>query len=254
MNLSFYTGAVGAGGCQARMDVIGNNLANMSTTGYKAKRASFADLIYSNIMEPAGQDTKLKQGSGSRLIKADTNFNPSALQITGREYDYAILGDGFFALYNPETEEISYTRDGSFRLSLQQDGSFYLTSGNGKWVMDPDSNPIVIGQPQTEDEEADLFEEAVPIDREIHVGVFDFDMKFGMENIGNNEYIPTAKNGQPIVRLDQALIEQGALEEANVDMADEFTQIIRTQRAFQAALRMVQTSDEIETTINGLRA
>lgn len=237
MEMSFYSAATGAGSYALNLDIIGNNIANTNTVGFKAKRGSFTDLLYSNMNSPADQDTKIRQGSGGRLEKSDTDFRSGTLIKTNNKLDFAIVGSGFFKLSDPATDEISYTRDGSFHLSQQADGNFYICAGNGKWVLDSTDQPIVVQA----------------FDDEFVPGVFDFLRTDGHINIGNNEFAPTAASGDPIVVTDSALIQRGVLESANVDMGEQFTKIVETQRAYQSVLRMVQTADEITNTINTLR-
>ena len=126
---------------QKRMDVIANNLSNLSTTGFKSRQGAFSELIYQNMNAAEGEDTRLLRGAGARMVKADADFSQGVVTPTGMDLDYAIDGDGFFALYDPLTEEISYTRNGHFSLSEQVDGSFMLVSDTGKWVLNSQGQP-----------------------------------------------------------------------------------------------------------------
>lgn len=239
MDLSFYSAAVGAGAQQAKLNVIGNNFANINTHGFKTKNAVFSNLMYSNMNAANGEATNLKVGSGSRLEKTDTNFDSGAFIETSMPFDYMIVGDGFFGLYNPATQATTYTRDGGFRLSEQADGRFYLTSDDGKWVLGKNNEPIVVTNER----------------QELPVGVFGFAIKNGMSSSGGSEFTLAGKNGQPILRNgnEEKILQRGYLENSNVSMQSEMAKVIETQRAYQYALKMVQTSDEIETTINSLR-
>lgn len=237
MNLSFYSASTGAGAYATGLDVIGNNIANLNTTGFKAKRGSFTDLLYSNINAAEDENTKIVQGSGSRLDKTDTDFRNGTMIETRNPLDFSIVGSGFFKLSDPATEEISYTRDGSFHLSQQANGTFYLCASNGKWVLDSASRPIILNSSQDE----------------VHPGVFDFLRKDGHVSIGDNEFTATAASGEPLILVDTSLLQQGTLESSNVDMGEQFTKIVETQRAYQGILKMIQTSDEIENVINTLR-
>lgn len=241
MNISFYSAAVGAGGYQAKIDVLANNIANVNTNAYKEKRPVFSDLLHNNINAPAGQDTNLKVGSGIRLEKTDSVFSQGGVNFTGGKYDFAIDGDGFFALMNPATNEISYTRLGRFSLSLKND-VFYLVSDDGLNVLDRNNNPIIITD-TSDAASAEQFE---------NIGIFDFMQKSGLENAGESRYTPVNKNGAPALALDSKCL-KGYLETSNVELPKEYTSVIETQRAYQMALKMVQTSDEIENTINTLR-
>lgn len=237
MNFSFYSGAVGAQTMQGRIDVISNNIANLNTEGYKTKNGTFTDLIYSQMGSGQGVQAGLTHGSGSKLSETDTIFDQGNLTHTGLPLDYAINGDGFFALYDPATQTRTYTRDGSFRLSQQQNGEFYITDSNGKWVLDQNGNPITAQSPEGDHP----------------IGVFVFAQKNGMQSVGNTEFIPVGKNGNPTATNGQGVLIQGAVEDSNVDFAKEMAEILQTQRVYQMSLKMVQTSDEIESTINSLR-
>ena len=153
--------------------------------------------------------------------------------------NYAINGSGFFALRNPQTGEISYTRAGNFHWgSVVQGGqeTFYLCDPDGYYVLDQNQQPIALGQ----DAEGDY-----------PVGVFDFANTDNMQHLGSNRFAPVAKNGPVMPGTGMAI--HGMLEASNSDVGTEFAKVIEAQRSFSYALKMVQTQDEIESTINGLR-
>lgn len=240
MDLAFYAAAAGAVAQKERLSIVSNNLANISTTGFKAEDAIFSDLIYNELDPPAREGTQLTASSGARVDKTNTNFEPGIFLPSEQPYDYAIIGDGFFGLRNPATQEVTYTRDGTFRLSLQVDGRFFLTSADGKTVLSTDNEPIVV----TEENK----EQILPI------AVFCFRNQNGMLHVGGNEYRPVGKNNEAVMMADSdGRIRQYCTENSNVNIADEFVKMIESQRAYQYALKMVQTTDEIESTINGLR-
>lgn len=245
MNMSFYTAAVGATQQQNRLNVTGNNIANVNTYGYKADQSNFASLMYGNVN--GIDNAQLPRGTGARLIGTTTNFAQGAMADTGHRYDYAInSADGFFALYDPQNGEISYTRDGSFTMSqyerIDDEGEPYtaymLSDGLGRFVFGESGTLIEI---DTENPEAKQ-----------PVGVFAFENTDGMRLVGDNRFVPVEKNGAPRL-LEGADVTQGYLEASNVDLAEELTKVIEAQRSYSYVLRMVTTSDEIETTINGLR-
>lgn len=241
MNMSFYTAAVGAQQQQNRMNIQANNIANVNTYGFKAKKPSFAALMNDNIRGINGAE--LPRGTGAHIVMAETDFRDGAIASTGYAQDYAISGAGFFALQNPATGEIAFTRDGSFTLSSAQrpkeDGEmesvFYLSDGLGHFVLSDEGTRIEVMN---------------PLDRQ-PVGIFDFVNTSGMQHVGNNRFVPAEKNGQ--VRLGSGELIYGSLEVSNTDLAYEISKVIESQRSFSYALRMVQTSDEIETTVNNLR-
>lgn len=237
MYTSFYTAARGAMEEQKKMDVIANNFANVNNYGYKSKSAVFSDLMYYNLNNYTGEDTPLKAGVGIVVEKTNTKFDPTVPTTTGGEYDYSILEDGFFMLLSPVTGEVSYTRNGHFSLSQRGD-VFYLVNDNGNLVLDENQNPII------QEADGELSGE---------IGVYGFNILDGMLSKGNNEFTPVAKNGDPYLIRGARLVDH-SLEMSGVDTADEISKLIETQRAYSYALKMVQTSDEVMTTINGLRS
>lgn len=243
MDLAFYAAAAGASAQQKRMNVVANNLANLNTAGFKREEAVFANLIYNELDPPALEGTQLIASSGSQVAKTNTDYSLGELLPSGMPYDYVLTGDGFFALQDPATGEITYTRDGTFCLSRQpgEEDIFYLASDNGKHVLDEHGMPILV----TEENK----------DGRLPVGVYRFRTNDGMLHVGDNEYAPTEKNGTAIAAENsEALALQGYIENSNVNLADEMTYMIEAQRAYQYALKMIQTADEIESTINSLRS
>lgn len=241
MSQSFYTAAVGAIQQQNHLNVRANNIANVNTYGYKAQTASFSSLMYGSIN---GIDhEKLPRGTGARISMTGIDFQDGAVQDTGRAQDYAIMGDGFFALYDPATGDVSYTRDGSFTLSQyprtnkdgEQETVLLLSDGAGRFVLNRQGALLRVTDP----------------DAEQPVGVFDFFSTDGMVRVGENRFAPAEKDGQ--VRFGSSTVRRGVLEGSNVDLAQEITKVIEAQRSFSYALKMVETSDEIETTANNLR-
>lgn len=247
MNQSFFTGAVGAYQHQTRLNVHADNIANVNTYGFKAQRASFASLMYENLN--AIEQEQVKSGTGTRIQMTRTNHGQGGSITTGKAQDYMIQGDGFFALADLSTGEITFTRNGSFQVSglleptgnLTEDGEeetqivYYLTDGEGRFVLNTQGALI-----QVDDQNA-----------ECPVGVFDYRNYDGMLRQDNSQYLPVDKNGN--LFLGSGTVVRGMLELSNTDLASEITQVIEAQRAYQVSLKIVQTSDEIETTINNLR-
>ncbi len=235
MYTSFYTAARGAMEHQRRLDVVANNFANVNNYGYKPKNAVFSDLMYYNLNNYRGEETPLKAGTGIVVEKTDTNFDPSGFVTTDGAYDYSIKEDGFFMLRNPRNNEITYTRTGHFVLS-RRGNQFYLVNDNGNFVLDTNQNPILVTNGELSGE----------------IGVYGFNILDGMRNVSNNEFMPVAKNGNPYLIQGAEIIDH-TLESSGVDLAWEMTKMIESQRAYSYSLRMVQTSDEIVSTINSLR-
>jgi flagellar basal body rod protein FlgG len=218
------------------MNIIGNNIANINTEGFKAQNAGFVDHLYTKYYAAATEDPET--GAGARVEKTDILFGQGGVVSTGGAYDFAIVGEGFFAVYKPDSGEIFYTRNGYFTLSNYGGNLFYLVNESGYLVLNSNFGPMQI-------DTHDRNQEIIP-------GVFDFISKEGILLMGNNLYQPVEKNGEPFLNQNVKLM-RGSLEMANVDLAHEMSKVIETQRAYQLSLKMLQTSDEVETTIINLR-
>lgn len=235
MNASFYNGARGMITEQDKLNVIGNNIANVNTVGYRAKSSVFMDLMYYNMHS---QD-RVTTGTGVRMQHTNTDFSSNGVvEETGGGFNFAIVDqDGFFVLRDQVTNEVTYTRAGNFSLSLHNDGYFYLLSDAQKYVLDSNGNPIRYVNEELTGEPA----------------VVTFANTNGMLSVGSTEFSPVPKNGNPIP-VPGARVLRNYLELSNTDMAQEMSDTVVASRAYTYALKMVQTSDEIEQTINGLRS
>mgnify|MGYP001143585434 FL=1 len=257
MNMSFYNAAVGANQQQLRMNVQAQNIANVNTQGYRAERAAFGELMNRNV--DGIDNSRLPKGTGARMIHAPIDFSSRGFTDTGRNFDFAINGDGFFALFDPDTQEISFTRDGSFTMTqfsnppaedaapeVDENGEeiepqptsvWRLSDNQGRCVLDPEGNFIVV----------DPDNQKAPLE----LGVFDYAIHYGMQHADSSRLLATDLNGQ--LYLGTGEVKQGLLEMSNTDLTQEFIKVIESQRAFSYALKMVITSDEIESTFNSLR-
>ena len=247
MNRSFYIGAVGAQMQQRRMNIIGDNIANLNTFGFKADRTDFIALMY---QDHRGVEDDLPMGVGTRLLMTSTDFSQGPVVDNQRSLDYMIEGEGFFALVDLATGEVSYTRNGAFEMSelirntgrTDENGDpitekvFCLGDGEGRFVLSDVGGLIEVTDPA----------EKLPI------GIYDYANYNGMLQIDGTRYQPVDKNGN--LWRGTGILRQGYLEGSNADLAEEYTKVIESQRAYGMALKMVQTSDEIEATINGLRS
>lgn len=255
MNQSFFIAAVGAHQQLKRLTVHGNNIANLNTYGFKAEKSRFASLMYDDLKaigDAAGGEgdfEMLPSGVGAALWTTDTDFKSGAMAETRRDQDYAIAGDGFFAVADLTTGDITLTRNGAFVMSelmrpsgeVDENGQdileriYYLSDNEGRFVLSDSGGMIEI-----EDEH-----------KKQPVGIFDYMNYDGMEHVNDTRFRAIDKNGS--IRQGEGTLMQGFLEMSNADLAEEMTKVIESQRAYGMALKMVQTSDEIETTINGLR-
>ncbi len=236
----FYAAAVAAEQQMQRMGAVGNNIANVNTHGFKSKQPAFEALMYS--MLTGADDAELQKGTGSRVVSTSTDFSDASLEATGRVLDYSIIGDGFFGIMDPATEEITYTRDGSFTYSVSSeqfdaDGNplIHLSDGEGNYVVDAQNQPIVVQDTAAKHP----------------VGIFTIQYLDGLEHVSSSRFRVNETNGA-VTAIQTSSVETGMLESSNVDLANEFVRMIESQRAFSYALKMVTTADEIETTVNNL--
>ncbi len=231
-----------------RMNIIGDNTANLNTFGFKANRTDFTALMY---QDHRGIEDELPMGVGTRILMTARNHAQGPVEDFQRSTDYMIDGDGFFALVDLATGEVSYTRNGAFVMNGREEPTgevdengqpiteqvYYLGDNQGRFVLSDVGGLIQVDK--------DSVKEKLP------VGVFDFINYDGMTGIDSTRFLPVDKNGNLMYGTGRLI--QGVVEGSNADLAEEYTKLIESQRAYGLALKMVQTSDEIETTINGLR-
>ncbi len=218
---------------QQGLDVTANNVANISTVGYKAVESSFAELMKTNLQAPEG-NSPLTVGQGAKMEATSTVFAAGAPERTDRALDFALTdANTFFAVQSAEGTR--YTRSGSFHLS-QEGASFFLTASDGGYVLDGGGNRIIV------DSDTEKIN---------NIGVFTFLNMDALERQGSTSFIPTQGSGA--AQATDGAYTSGYLEGSSVNLADEMTAIIKWQRSFQMNAKMVQISDEIMQTINGLR-
>lgn len=262
MNMSFYVGALGADASQKKMGVISNNLANINNTAFKPKNAIFSDLINYNLNDSPEAKTDLQAEAGTAVVRTNTEYSPAAFHTTGQPNDYAIgNANAFFKLQDPSSGEITYTRNGHFHAGEMPDGKFYLFTESGKHVLDENGKKMLADDTalkaieaagQTAGNTANANNATEEVKQKI--GVYTINYPSRLVNKGDNELAirPGDQNNKDSV-IQNPVLESGTLESSGTDMAKEMTRLIESQRAFTYALKMVQTSDEVEGTINQLR-
>lgn len=250
---SLWISKTGLDAQQTQMDVIANNLANVSTNGFKRSRAVFEDLLYQTLRQPGAQSSQqtqlpsgLQLGTGVRPVATEHVFTQGNLQQTGNSKDVAIQGQGFFQVLRPDGST-AYTRDGSF----QTDFEGQLVTSSGYYVqpaitIPPNAQSITVGRDgivsvTTQDSTAP-----------VQVGnlqLVTFVNPAGLQSVGENLYVETASSGTPNVTnpgTDGAgLLNQGYVETSNVNVVEELVNMIQTQRAYEINSKSVQTSDQM---------
>jgi flagellar basal-body rod protein FlgG len=243
------------------IDVIANNLANVSTTSFKRSRADFQDLLYSTIRPPGVSSsetttvpTGIQIGHGIKPVAVTKSFLQGELNHTGNDLDVAIEGDGFFQVLRPDGDT-AYTRAGDFK--LDQDGRLVTPDG---FPMQPeisvpsDTVAISIGT----DGIVSVMQAGSTQATDIGViELADFVNPSGLKSLGRNLYLPTTASGDAVTGtagLDGfGTIAQGFLETSNVKVVDEMVNMITAQRAYEVNSKVIQTTDEMLQVANGLK-
>jgi flagellar basal-body rod protein FlgG len=256
---------------QQNVDTISNNLANVSTFGYKKERMEFKSLLYETMaradLDPAnqtGRPVNLQIGHGVRPIATARIFAEGNFERTDNAQDFALEGDGFFAV-NRGNGEIMYTRDGAFKISVSEQGSMFVTS-EGYPVMGVDDNPVTIpvevsAKDVTVSEDGELSymtPGGVREDLGLQFRMVQFSNPQGLEAVGGNLLQSTAASGPPLYEADgdvskPSRIRQGVLEMSNVQVAEEMVNLIVAQRAYDLNSKAITTSDEMLQTANSLK-
>jgi flagellar basal-body rod protein FlgG len=258
---ALYTAASGMTAQQANLDNIANNLANSSTNGFQARRVQFTDLLYQNeIMPGAAATQQTTVASGLQIGLGTTAGNTEIIQLqgdlssTGNPLDFAIQGTGFFQVLMPNNQ-IGYTRAGSFQPTAQG----VLVTANGNPVQPAITIPanatnVTVGSDGT-------VSVTLPGQTQAQqVGVIQlasFTNPGGLNAIGNNIYLQTTASGNPVVGVPGGpdglgTIQQGMLEQANVNIVDEFVNMIMAQRSYESNSRVVKAADEMLQGLNQL--
>jgi flagellar basal-body rod protein FlgG len=253
---AMLSAASGLLGQQRRIDTIADNLANANTAAFKASRLNFKDMLYVDGRYPY-RDTALNQQKGHGVLTASIsrNFAGGSLSSTGRELDFALEGEGFFMTLGPQGD-IRYSRQGNFYLSALG-GEMYLVNAQGHFVLDDGEAPIVLPAGasaislNTEGEITysgpDGFTEQGG-----RLGLRAFVNPDGLAARGSAYYMPSAASGEPQAAAGTR-VRQGMLEMSNVELAQEMTRMIRTQRAFSLASRALSTADDMEGIANNMK-
>lgn len=250
---SLWISKTGLDAQQMQMDVISNNLANVSTTGFKRSRAVFEDLLYQTMRQPGAATsqqttlpTGLQLGTGVAPVATERMHTQGNLQKTDDARNVAIRGDGFFQVQMPDGT-LAYTRDGSFKT----DNQGQMTTSNG-YVLDP---AIVIPEDATSlsisrDGIVSVTTANNPASVEIGaIQLATFINPGGLESKGENLYVETTASGNPVTNVPGSngagLLQQNYLETSNVNVVEELVNMIQTQRAYEINSKAITTSDQM---------
>ena len=235
------------------LTTISNNLANVSTTGFKRDRAEFEDLLYQIRRQPGGQSSQdsqlpsgLQLGTGVRIVGTQKNFTAGSLQTTDQPLDLAVNGRGFFQVLQPDGT-VSYTRDGTFH--LDSDGQIVTSNGfalEPAIVLPNNVSTFTVG----EDGTVSITTPDSPQQQVVgNLQMADFINPAGLQAMGNNLFLETSSSGAPQVGtpglngLGTTL--QNTLENSNVSVVEELVNMITTQRAYEMNSKVISTADQM---------
>ena len=246
---SMYAGVAGMQGFHTKLDVIGNNIANVNTIGYKKSTINFQDLLSQNLSDSGVNPMQVGLGSATSTINVVHTAGPS--MSTGVGTDLAILGDGFFVVQKPDSEEQYLTRAGNFVANAAGD----LVTSQGYNVLNSDGN-IITSLNDYDSFSINRLGEIVGKDvdgTETPIGTIGIsvpDNPSGLKKFAGSMYEMTSKADADGIDIDTVTekkteLGSGMIEMSNVDLTEEFTEMIIAQRGFQANSRTITTSDEI---------
>lgn len=253
MNAALWISKSGLTAQDLRLNTVSNNLANVSTTGFKRDVAVFQDLLYKIDRQPGGQSSQdtqlpsgLQTGTGVKPVATKKQFTEGSIEVTEQALDMAVQGRGFFQILMPDGS-VNYSRDGQFQLNA--DGQV-VTSGGlplEPAITIPDGiQSITIGTDGT----VSVVDAATGAQSQVGtIQLADFINPAGLEAVGSNLFRETAASGAP-TQTDPgsngagSLI-QGALESSNVNVVEELVTMIETQRAYEMNSKVISTVDQM---------
>ena len=262
MMRSLWSAASGMKGQQKQMDIVAHNLANVNTTGAKAQRAEFQDLLYQTLRAGGAESgdgnmypTPMQIGLGSRLSATNRVFVQGNVQTTDNPTDLCIQGEGFFQIQMPDGT-IGYTRDGSFKIDANRN----LVTSDG-YPLEPaitfDANAtldtIVISPTGAVSWQDGQGNQGGPL----QIDLARFLNPAGLTAVGKNLFVESAASGEPQVNQPgndgTGTLLQSCLEMSSVQIVDEMVNMIVSQRAYESNSKAITTSDSMLEIANGLK-
>jgi flagellar basal-body rod protein FlgG len=259
---ALYSAASGMNAQQLNVDNIANNIANANTNGFKTRRAQFQDLLYQSMIQPgaaAGQQstipTGLQLGLGTRAASSEIIFTQGDFVQTNNPLDAVIQGNGFFQIRRA-SGDLAYSKAGSFHLN--RDGQ--VVTGNGDLLEPPvtlpqDAQSVTIATDGT----VSYTKPGQSSSQQAgQIQLANFANPSGLNNIGNNLFLPTDASGDPQVgapggQEGMGTLLQGFTEQSNVSVVQEFINLIVSQRAYEANSKVVKAADEMYQQVNNLK-
>jgi flagellar basal-body rod protein FlgG len=258
---SLHVAATGMAAEEAQLDAISNNLSNSNTVGFKKVRADFQDLMYQTVRAAGTQNTVTTQsptglqvGTGVRMVSTTRLQGQGSLQQTNNPLDVAVQGNGFFVIQQPDGTP-AYTRDGSFKTDAQ--GRIVTADGNP--IDPPVSIPanalsVTIGSDGTVS--ATVPGQTTPT-QVGQIQIANFINPAGLSASGQNLFTATAASGDPQVGVagtdGRGTLQQGSIEQSNVDVVEEMVGLISAQRAYEIDTKVITAADQMLQSVTQLR-
>ncbi|MDQ8182323.1 flagellar basal-body rod protein FlgG [Pelagicoccus sp. SDUM812005] len=259
MSISLYSAASGMEAQQTNLNVISNNIANVSTTGFKKSKVEFQDMFY-QVPKSVGADaggsivpTGIQVGTGTQVVSTSKVFTQGQVSQTGEDMDVAIVGDGFFQVTGPDGDSL-YSRDGAFKVG--PDGQ--VTNSQGMPIVGFPTPPAGFnnisinsngGVTFTSDNGDILGTGEITLSR--------FANPAGLLGLGGNLFRQTEASGTPTVGAPgengTGTLQQGYLETSNVNIVEEMVNMILAQRAYEINSKSIQTSDSMMQQVSQLK-
>ncbi len=258
MNPALWIAKTGLEAQQTKMGVVSNNLANVSTTGFKRDRAVFEDLMYQSVRQPGAQSSQdtvlpsgLMRGTGVHTVATEKLHTQGSIEQTGNALDVAIEGRGFYQILRPDGS-LGYSRDGTFQIDSQ--GQMVTSSG---YLLQPaitipsGAQSITVGQ----DGVVSVMEPGNTAPTQVGtIQLADFVNPTGLQPLGQNLFQETVASGAPQLSNPGlngvGTVMQGALETSNVNVVEEMVNMIETQRAYEINSKAIATNDQMLQYIN----
>lgn len=251
---ALHTAATGMAAQELNVQVISNNIANLRTTGFKKQTAAFQDLIYEHVRRVGAQSSDqgtilpvgVDIGGGVKTVGTPRSMTQGTLSQTGNDLDLAISGEGFFKILMPDGT-YQYTRDGTFQMDNQ--GRVVTAQGN------PVQPTITIPNNASGISVSEQGQVSVTLPGSTtssiigQLGVTRFINKAGLQPVGNNQFIETPSSGAPQDGTANSegygKITQGSLEQANIDVVSEMSDLIAAQRAYEMNAKVISAADQM---------
>lgn len=251
---ALHTAATGMAAQELNVQVISNNIANLRTTGFKKQTAAFQDLIYEHVRRVGAQASDqgtilpvgVDIGGGVKTVGTPRSMTQGTLSQTGNDLDLAISGEGFFKILMPDGT-YQYTRDGTFQMDNQ--GRVVTAQGN------PVQPTITVPQNAsgiTVNEQGQVSVTLPGSSTSSIIGTINvtrFINKAGLQPVGSNQFTETPSSGPPqdgtANTEGYGKITQGSLEQANVDVVSEMSDLIAAQRAYEMNAKVISAADQM---------